>query len=89
MNVVWDEPKRRGNLRKHGFDFADAQAVFDGITLTMEDTRFDYGERRFVTLGLVSDTVVVLVHTETDREIRMISMRKATRNEQTLYFQNI
>jgi uncharacterized protein len=89
MNVVWDEPKRRDNLRKHGLDFADATGVFLGITLTMEDRRFEYGEQRFVTLGMLQEIVVVLVHTETRSEIRMISMRKATRNEEILYFENI
>ena len=89
MNVVWDEPKRRANLRKHGLDFADAPSVFRGITVTMEDRRFDYGEQRFVTLGMLREIVVVLVHTETRREIRLISMRKATRNEEILYFENI
>jgi hypothetical protein len=89
MKIVWDEAKRRTNLRKHGFDFADAEEVFAGITCTIEDGRFDYGEQRFVTLGMLRDTVVVMAHTETLREIRIISMRKATRNEQILYFQNI
>lgn len=88
MNVVWDEPKRRANLGKHGFDFVDAEWVFEGITVTMEDRRFDYGEQRFVTLGMLRATVVVLVHLETPHEIRMISMRRATRNEEILYFEN-
>lgn len=89
MKVVWDEAKRRTNLRKHGLDFADAEAVYAGITCTIEDGRFDYGEQRFVTLGMLRDTVVVMAHTETPRELRIISMRKATRNEQSLYFENI
>jgi len=87
--VSLSEAKRHANLRKHGLDFADAEEVFAGITCTIEDGRFDYGEQRFVTLGMLRDTVVVMAHTETPREIRIISMRKATRNEQTLYFQNI
>ena len=89
MRIGWDEAKRRTNLRKHGLDFADAEAVFAGITYTMEDRRFDYGERRFITLGLLRDMVVVIAHTETPREVRIISMRKATKHEQTLYFENI
>ena len=89
MEIVWDEAKRRSNLRKHGFDFADARDVLAGITCTMEDRRFDYGEQRFVTLGLLRDTVVVLAHTESAGRFRIVSMRKATRNEQILYFQNI
>jgi uncharacterized DUF497 family protein len=89
MKVVWDEAKRRTNLRKHGFDFADAAGVFSGITYTIEDWRFDYGERRFITLGMLRDTVVVMAHTEARATVRIISMRKATRYEQTLYFQSI
>ena len=89
MRIVWDESKRRANLRKHGLDFADAGSVFSGITYTIEDRRFDYGEQRFVTFGMVRNIVVVIAHTETSLEIRVISMRKATRNEQTLYFENI
>lgn len=89
MKIVWDEAKRRVNLRKHGFDFADAERVFAGITYTIEDRRFQYGERRFITLGMLRDTVVVTAHTETLATVRIFSMRKATRHEQTLYFQNI
>jgi uncharacterized DUF497 family protein len=89
MKFVWDEAKRSANLRKHGLDFADAEAVFAGITHTIEDRRFDYREQRFITLGMLRDLVVVMAHTETRTTIRIISMRKATRREQTLYFQNI
>lgn len=89
MRIGWDEAKRRINLRKHGLDFADAEEAFAGITYTMEDRRFDYGQRRFITLGLLREMVVVIAHTETPREVRIISMRKATKHEQTLYFENI
>ena len=88
MQILWDEAKRRSNLRKHGVDFNDARAAFEGITYTLEDERFDYGERRFVTLGLVRGIVVVIAHTETHDEVRVISMRKATRHEQTIYFES-
>jgi uncharacterized DUF497 family protein len=86
MQIVWDEAKRQSNLRKHGFDFDDAAKVFSTSTFTVEDNRFAYDEIRFITLGLLNTTVVAIVHTETDEEIRIISMRKATRYEQTLWF---
>ena len=89
MQLVWDEAKRGANLSKHGFDFVDAEKVFSGITYTIEDRRFDYGEQRFITLGLLRETVVAVAHTEQDQELRIISMRKATRNEQTIYFEAI
>jgi uncharacterized DUF497 family protein len=89
MKVVWDEAKRDANLRKHGLDFVDAERVFAGITCTIEDRRLEYGEQRFITLGMLRDVVVVLAHTESQATLRIFSMRKATRNEQILYFQNI
>ena len=89
MKIDWDEAKRQANLRKHGLDFSDAEEAFSAITHTVEDRRFSYGEQRFVTLGLLRDMVVVITHTEARDRIRIISMRKATRNEEALYFQNI
>ncbi|MBI3069187.1 MAG: BrnT family toxin [Betaproteobacteria bacterium] len=89
MKIVWDETKRCANLRKYGLDFADAKDVFAGIPYTIEDRRVDYGEQRFITFGSLRDTVVVIAHTETPGRVRIISMRKATRHEQILYFQNI
>ena len=88
MKFTWDEEKRQHTLDERGLDFAQAHKVFDGATFTFEDTRFDYGEQRFVTLGLLNN-VVVIVHTETVEEIRIISMRKANKHEQELYFRNL
>lgn len=89
MEFSWDETKRKGNLAKHGLDFADARRVFSGPTFTFTDSRFDYGEERFVTIGLLEADVIVIVHTETATEIRVISMRKGTANEQKIFFENI
>ena len=89
MRLEWDETKRRANLRKHGIDFANAEEVFDAITITIEDTRFDYGETRFITLGLLKGHVVVVTHTEQPDLIRIISMRKATKYEEANYFKEI
>jgi len=89
MRFIWDEAKRRTNLGKHGLDLARADAVFAGPTFTFPDERFPYGERRFVTVGLLNGGVVVIAHTETDAEIRVISMRKADRHEQTIFFENL
>ncbi len=87
MKFTWDEAKRQSNLVKHGLDFADASAVFAGITLTFEDDRFDYGEHRFITLGMSRGTAVVIAHTERDENIRIISTRKAIKYEKKLYLQ--
>ncbi|MEB3309192.1 MAG: BrnT family toxin [Snowella sp.] len=84
-----DEAKRLTNLRKHGIDFADVPAVFDGDILTVEDERLDYGEQRFVTFGLLKGRVIAVVHTEQNDVIRVISSRKATKYEQQTYFEQL
>jgi uncharacterized DUF497 family protein len=89
MEFEWDEAKRWSNLRKHGIDFVGIEAVFDGTTVTIPDDRFDYGESRFVTFGLLDGRVVVITHTETGEVIRVISVRKATKYEESNYFKEI
>ena len=90
MQFTWDEKKRQTNLKKHGIDFAKAPEIFAGPTFTWEDARFDYGEQRWITMGLLGVLVVVLVvHTESEEEIHVISIRKADKDEQTLFFSNI
>ena len=86
---AWDETKRRANLKKHGIDFLDAKKIFSGITLTAEDAREAYGERRSLTLGLLEDQVVSVTHTERGDDIRIISIRKATKHEARYYFSQI
>lgn len=87
--MTWDEAKRDENLRKHGIDFIDAETLFEGPTVTLEDNRFAYGEQRFVTFGVLDGRVLAVVHTEQDEDIRVISMRKATRREEQSYFSSL
>ena len=87
MRFICHEPKRQSNLNKHGVDFVDAKRVFAGPTFTFEDDRFEYSEDRYITLGLLHGAVVVIAHTEREEVIRVISMRKATKNEQRIYFE--
>jgi uncharacterized DUF497 family protein len=89
MEFVWDEEKRKTNLRNHDIDFVGVEAVFEGLTITIVDDRFDYGESRYVTYGLWGYRVVSIVHTESDGSIRIISVRKATRSEETTYYREI
>ncbi len=89
MKFGWDEAKRRANLRKHGIDFNGIETVFDGATMTIEDNRFEYGEQRFVTFGLLEGRLVAIAHTETEDLIRIISARKATRSEEALFFERL
>ena len=89
MRVEWDENKRLANLKRHGFDFVGIEAVFENETRTVVDDRFDYGETRFVTFGLLEGRVIAVVHTDIDDGIRIISVRKATKNEQRKFFEKI
>ena len=89
MRFEWDERKRKSNLRKHRIDFLGCEAIFAGTVKTVIDDRADYGEERFVTFGLLDNRVVAMVHTETADTIRVISIRKATKREQTLFFEGI
>ena len=59
MIYEWDEAKNRSNFVKHGLDFADAEQVFSGPCVTFVDDRFDYGEERLITLGLLAGRVVL------------------------------
>ena len=82
MNYEWDEAKNRANIRRHGFDFADAADLFSGPVLVHADTREDYGEERWVGLGLVGVRLVQIVYTQPKPDtIRIISLRKATSYE--------
>ena len=88
MRYTWDEAKRLSNIARHGLDFADAEKVFTQPVVLFEDSRADYGEQRMIGIGLLDFLVVLIVHVESDEEIRIISMRKADSDETDLYFKN-
>ena len=88
MQFEWDDHKRIFNLRKHGIDFTDAKEIFTGYTVTVED-HGDYGEQRFISIGILLKRVIVIVHTEYNDTIRIISARKASKYEQRFYFSQI
>ena len=85
MNYQWDRNKANSNLQKHDIDFADAATVFsDDFALTIEDDNPD--EDRFITIGMDAlGRVLVVVFTWRGEDIRLISARKATRQEQKQY----
>lgn len=89
MRFEWDEAKNRSNLRRHGFDFSDAERIFAGGVFAILDDRFDYGERRYVTLGELNGRIVAVVHTQRGEATRIISIRKALRNEEELYYKEV
>jgi hypothetical protein len=60
---TWDDSKRHSSIRRHKLDFVGVEAIWDGFTVTREDIREQYGERRFVTFGMLRGEVVILVYT--------------------------
>ncbi|WP_295999840.1 BrnT family toxin [Rugamonas sp.] len=89
QRFTWDEKKRLLNLKKHGYDFAQAEAVFLRENYVREDKRHFYSERRFITLGFLGSTAVAITHTETDYEIRIISFRRADRRETEILYSQV
>jgi len=83
----WDEKKALSNLKKHGVSFEEASTVFgDWLAITIDDPLHSEEENRFIIIGKseLFNTLVV-VHVERNKAIRIISARKATKNEQMLY----
>ena len=90
MKFVWDETKNQSNIAKHGVDFDDAQRVFDGFTFDAPDNRFDYGEERIISIGLLEGiAILVVVHTDRVGVCRIISARQANRKERSRYEEEI
>lgn len=81
----WDEAKNRQNIAKHGIDFADARWIFQRPVLVRRDDRQDYREDRSIALGELDGVVIVMVFTRRGDHIRIISVRKANRNERKVY----
>ncbi len=89
MHFGWDLPKSERNARERGLPFEIAMALFDGLTIEVDDRRRDYGERRIVAYGNVAVRVMVCVYTwrGTDDEpiCWIISLRKANKGESHAY----
>ncbi len=85
MDYEWDRDKAESNLKKHRIDFADAVTVFDDLnTITIDD--IDHDELRFVTVGMDAyGRLLVVVYTWRGENIRLISARKATKQEQKYF----
>jgi hypothetical protein len=83
----WDARKAAANLKKHGIDFHEAATVLhDTLSTTFPDEAHSSFEPRFVTVGMSSrGRILVVVHTERGNMIRIISARRATRQERRFY----
>ena len=84
----WDPIKNRINITKHGISSFTAAKIFDGPLLE-EDTRQDYGEPRIIALGRNEGRILYVVYTRRNSVIRIISARKANRNERAEYIRQV
>ena len=85
MNIEFDPKKRELNYTKHGVDFLKAALIFSQPTLTVLDSRKDYGEQRFISMGMADGELLVVVHTDRNTNIRIISAWKGGGKEHEKY----
>lgn len=85
----WDDEKAAANLDKHGVSFQEAASAAEDAPLFLgEDNRRDYGERRFLSIGISRmDRIVTWVWTRRNGKTRLISARLASRRERQIYAQ--
>jgi uncharacterized DUF497 family protein len=82
VRLTFDPAKRAKTLSERGLDFGDAVLVFEGITIEVDDTRRNYGERRIICYGLLNGRMVVVGYTPRGAVRHVFSMRKANDREQ-------
>ena len=88
LKFRWNKAKARENYRKHGVTFDLAKAVFnDAFALELLDDRRDYGEERFVIIGMVEGRILYVAYSERHDVIRIISARRATKHEEQAYYE--
>ncbi len=89
MQFEWDDKKNERNLAKHGLSFAGATLVFlDPDRIEMVDDRKDYDEIRYITIGLVNNIIIYVVYTMRGEHYRLISARRANKDERKTYLQH-
>jgi uncharacterized DUF497 family protein len=73
LDFEWDDNKRTEVLSQRGIDLLEAALIFEGPVLTKVDARHDYGETRYISLGMVGDECFVVVHTPRKNLVRIIT----------------
>lgn len=89
MQFEWNEEKRREIYDERGIDILEAALIFENLVLTKQDNRHDYGETRFISLGMVDDEAFIVVHTERDGVTRLITAWKGGKRERETYKRHI
>ena len=87
MDFEWNERKNHANIAKHGIDFDEAIGIFRGVVVERVDKRRDYGETRVVAIGMAEGRELVVVYTLRGEAHRVISARRARRDERRTYRQ--
>jgi uncharacterized DUF497 family protein len=85
MKLTFDPAKREQTLRDRGIDFLDAILLFESLTVTFEDRRFDYGETRYLSFGHIEERLMCVVWTPRGEARHIISMRKCNEREIAKY----
>jgi uncharacterized protein len=85
MRIEFDPEKRAKTLIHRGLDMADAELVFRSDNLTFPDLRFEYGEKRLISIGRIENRLVYVTRSLRNEVYRSISVRKANDREQKKY----
>ena len=85
MDFEWDDAKNASNIGKHGINFEGAIVIFDGPVLLIPSPRHD--EHRWLAIGMVGEVEIAVIYTERGAVKRLISARRARKNERTAYRQ--
>ena len=85
MVITFDPVKRAKNLHDRQLDFLDAEIVLSGPVFTVENTRIDYGEQRFQTVGFLAGRMVMVVWTPRNQARHVMSTTKCNEREKAIY----
>jgi uncharacterized protein len=87
LTFEWDEVKAKENLKKHGMSFEEGKTIFnDSFLFTFQDIEHSVNEERYINIGLSANVrILIVIHTERQEKIRIVSCRKATARERRFY----
>ncbi len=87
MIFEWDESKALSNLAKHRVGFLEAATIFrDFFSITIADPDHSQDENRYITIGRSEkNNLLVVVHSDMDETIRLISAQKPGKSERRMY----
>ena len=90
MKFEWDIAKNAENVKKHGLSLKEAVAIWEGESLEVEEiARSEDGEKRSATMGWVNNRIYVAIWTQRGEKIRLISVRRARKNEEKVFHEKI